>query len=404
MDVFSAVSSSERSDVLLASRERYTALLAEGRLGEALEFYRARLAPALANDPPERRRLLAGLFAEGIDRPLTLRRSAERAWVLEAMAEATLAGGCPGEAVQLWRRALRIRCRQERPQSVVEVLCRLAVARSRTGELVAAERAAREALLMVRRYRFFEGKGLAPLADLWALRGRIEGASVTLKKARRLYLTDPARAAERTLALAQFHLRLGDVGSAGELAVWGRDLAQETDSASLQASAARLCGAVVLADGALDMAEDLLEDALRQAVAGKVGEEILRVRVERAELRRRHGEIDRAREELAQVWDGVKSGPYPLIDADALLVLGAIERDAGRFGPAVSAAARAFKRSWCDGAPFVYHWGVEGAARLLEDLGARVPEFEPAVLQDPLPEVEIEPHKSKNEPSGKGTT
>ena len=38
-----------------------------------------------------------------------------------------------------------------------------------------------------------------------------------------------------------------------------------------------------------------------------------------------------------------------------------IERDAGDDDDAVLAAADAYNLAWCDGPPFVYHWGLERA-------------------------------------------
>lgn len=86
-------------------------------------------------------------------------------------------------------------------------------------------------------------------------------------------------------------------------------------------------------------------------------------------------------------------GPYPLFHADALNVLAQIERDAGNTQAAIAAATEAYKKAWCDGPPYAYHWGLEAARVHLRALGAPEPElppFDPS-QHEPMPEVEIDP-------------
>jgi hypothetical protein len=58
-----------------------------------------------------------------------------------------------------------------------------------------------------------------------------------------------------------------------------------------------------------------------------------------------------------------------------------------------AAGTKAFRRAWCDGPPFAYHWGLEAARKHLTRLGAAEPVLPPFDESqfDPLPEVEINP-------------
>ena len=96
---------------------------------------------------------------------------------------------------------------------------------------------------------------------------------------------------------------------------------------------------------------------------------------------------------LEEDWESAERGPYPLFHADALNVLAQIERDAGNTEKAVEAATEAYRKAWCDGPPFAYHWGLEKAKANLAALGAPEPEMPPfdESQHEPMPEVEINP-------------
>ena len=111
-------------------------------------------------------------------------------------------------------------------------------------------------------------------------------------------------------------------------------------------------------------------------------------------MRRRQGDLKAARELLDDVWEAAERGPYPLFHADALNVLARIERDAGNHDKAIEAATDAYRKAWCDGPPFAYHWGLEAARKLLKELGAPEPTDLPPFDEskyEPMPEVEIDP-------------
>ena len=145
--------------------------------------------------------------------------------------------------------------------------------------------------------------------------------------------------------------------------------------------------------GDLETADERLPHALTRAQACNLVEEELPTLVALAELQRRRGEPDAARELLDGVWDLAERGPFSMFHADGLNLLASIERDAGNRDAAVAAAKKAFELAWCDGPPFAYHWGLEAARKHLGELGAVEPELPPFDESkfDPMPEVEIDP-------------
>jgi tetratricopeptide (TPR) repeat protein len=140
-------------------------------------------------------------------------------------------------------------------------------------------------------------------------------------------------------------------------------------------------------------ADKQLHYALTRARAVNFVEEELFALIVLAELRHQQGQPDEAREYLDAVWGGTERGPFPLAYADALNVLTALERDAGNTEKAIAAATEAYKKAWCDGPPFAYHWGLEAARKHLRELGAPeppMPPFDPSKFE-PMPDVEINP-------------
>ena len=158
--------------------------------------------------------------------------------------------------------------------------------------------------------------------------------------------------------------------------------------------AARLQGAAALGLNDLSKANERLHHALTRARAVNLVEEELVALVALAELRRRQGNPQAARELLDDVWKLAERGPHPLFHADAFNVLALIERDAGNHAAAVDAATKAYRLAWCDGEPYAYHWGLVAARKHLRELGApelAMPPFDESKYE-PMPEVEINPH------------
>ena len=111
-----------------------------------------------------------------------------------------------------------------------------------------------------------------------------------------------------------------------------------------------------------------------------------------AELHRRQGDLQGARELLDDIWVSAERGPYRLVHADACNVLAQIERDAGFRGAAIEAANLAYRLAWCDGPPFAYHWGLQTAKAhfaALEEPETSLPPFDESRHQS-LSDIEID--------------
>jgi len=138
----------------------------------------------------------------------------------------------------------------------------------------------------------------------------------------------------------------------------------------------------------VERADERLHHALQRARAVDLAQEELPSLTALAELHRRQGEPQTARDLLEQVWDPAERGPYPLFHADA-----------GNSEAAIAAATRAFELAWCDGLPYAYHWGLEAARTHLRALGAPEPELPPfdRAAHEPMPVVEITPTQGDND-------
>jgi tetratricopeptide (TPR) repeat protein len=170
------------------------------------------------------------------------------------------------------------------------------------------------------------------------------------------------------------------------------DLAYDTRSEEDFIRAARLQGEASLAQGELVVADERLRHALVRARTIGLVEEELPALVGMAELSRRRGDLSGARALLDDVWEAAERGPLRLPHADACNVLAQIERDAGGANAAVEAAMNAYQLAWCDGPPFAYYWGLEGAKTHLGALGAAEPSLLPydESAHEPIPDVKID--------------
>jgi tetratricopeptide (TPR) repeat protein len=165
----------------------------------------------------------------------------------------------------------------------------------------------------------------------------------------------------------------------------------------LSARVCRLEATALLAaaDGSasLEAAEEPLREALILARAIGLTEEELPALIGLAELRRRQGRLEEARDQLDQAWELLERGPYRLMRADACNALAQIERDAGRREEALGAAQEAYRAAWCDGWPFSYQRGLAVATGHLEAVGGDSPAdlepFSPGWFE-PFPDVEID--------------
>ncbi len=92
-----------------------------------------------------------------------------------------------------------------------------------------------------------------------------------------------------------------------------------------------------------------------------------------AELGLQAGRSEDARKRLEAARARLAGSDYRLFEADFQVLSSRFEQAVGRLPESVAAAARAYQLSWCDGPPFVYHWGLVAARRQLAALGAAEP-------------------------------
>ncbi len=361
--------------------EHYGRLIEEGRYDEAAEVFEDQLEDATLYRPDARSQggeLLERLFPDGLDALPRLREPTRQSYALHSLAVGYLWSGRPGAAAPLFRATAELDRRQGDAKGDCDGLCNRSLASRLAGGLRVAESSARAALILARERgdRFRQAVSLQWIGLTLAVRGAAD-AEAALRQALDLWTSQSEPLGECLLQafLAQRALWMDDPVGARASAERAVQLAT-TAGAEVDASrAARLLGIVAMLEGDLTDAGKHLDDALRLARTCYRVEEELPTRVALAELIRRRGEPERAREYLDEVWGAAERGPYPTFHADARVVLARLERDAGNTAEAITAATRAFELAWCDGPPFVYHRGLERAKALLDELGVPEPEL-----------------------------
>jgi tetratricopeptide (TPR) repeat protein len=380
--------------------ELYNTLIGLGRYYDAAVVFRDRLSAATLyrlSASRQRVELLEMLFPDGLEQLPRLNRQDAQSYTLNALAQGYQLSGQPGRAAALFRRANTIYSEMKNDGNLSVGLGNLSDTLRLSGALCESEFAARRALVITREQdnRFQEAVSLYLLGLTLAARGLANEAGSALQRALRLFIAQSHNQFEGVVNsfLAQSALWLGEFAGALSFANRAWALAHVKNLERDFIRAARVQGAAALGLNDLATADERLHHALTRARMVNFVEEELAALVALAELRRRQGEAQAARELLEDVWEAAERGPYPLVHADACNVLAQVERDEGRREKAVEAATRAYELAWCDGPPFAYHWGLGRARGLLRELGAGEPvlaAFDAAKFE-PMPEVEIDP-------------
>lgn len=380
--------------------ELYNTLIGLGRYDDALVVFRDRLNKATLyrlNASRHRVELLELLFPDGLERLPCLNSQSDQAFTLNALALGYDLSGQPGRAAALYRRNIIIWLEMKDDGSVGSGLRNLSSTLLLSGALCASEFAARRALVITRERdnRFQEAISLNWLGLTLAARGRANESESALQRALRIDAAQSNNQAEGVDAYYLAHESLWRGEFVGALAFANRawELAHFQNLERDFIHAARVQGEAALGLNDLAAADERLHHALTRARVVNLAEQELPALVALAELRRRQGDIEAAREFLDDVWEIAERGPFPLIHVDALNVLAQIERDEGNKEKAIEAAAKAYQLAWCDGPPFSYHWGLVAAKKHLQELGADEPEMPPFDESkfEPMPEVEIDP-------------
>lgn len=265
-----------------------------------------------------------------------------------------------------------------------------------SGALREADSASQRTIQLARKHdrhlegtgEYFRGLNLA-LCDIHA------ASEIALRRSLEIWISVKDQNGEGVVNayLAERLLWFGDPKRALPLAQRASELAGVLRLEANLIRAARLHGTAALGLNDLETAAELLQHALTRARAVNRVEEELPTLVALAELHRREGEFNTARELLDQIWDLAERGPYLLFHADALNVLAQIERDQGNTEAAIAAATKAYTLAWCDGPPYAYHYALTNARKHLEELGAPEPQLPPFDESkfEPMPDVELNP-------------
>lgn len=299
--------------------------------------------------------------------------------------------GYPKNAIALARQALSLseKIKEEKTSIISDIKGVMGLALCLSGSLRESEANTRQALYSAK-FSSDEFNGLFLGIGLY-MRGIIDESKKILQNIL-LNTTSDHDKSWVTSSLSDLALKMGDLKTALSLADSAWALAKESKMMFIRA--ARLQGFANLYLGNMEKAEERLYYAVVNAQDTNHIEELLPAFIGLAELRRQQKELQAARDHLDDVWEAAERGPYPLFHADALNVLAQIERDAGNTDKAIQAATEAYRKAWCDGPPFAYHWGLEAARKHLAELGADIPTDLPPYDEskyEPMPDVKIDP-------------
>ncbi|HYH87178.1 MAG TPA: DUF4062 domain-containing protein [Pyrinomonadaceae bacterium] len=380
--------------------ELYNTLIGLGRYDDAFVIFRKRLEKAALyrlSAIRQRIGLLEMLFPDGLSQLPRLSSRDRQGSAVSSLAIGYHFGGQLRDAIPLFHRDIKICLEIKNDANLSTALRNLSDTLRLSGALFESESVARRALLIIREQhdRNWEAPSLDRLGLTLAAKGITNKSKSALQRSLRMFVAQSDSQGEgvNNSNLAQRALWLAEVTVALSFANRAWELAHALNLEGDFIRASRVQGEAALGLDNFAAADERLHHALTRARMVNLIQEELPALVALAELRRREGELDAARELLDDVWDPAERGPFPLIHADACNVLAQIERNEGDRAAAIEAATKAYKLAWCDGPPFAYHWGLEKARALLAELGAEEPEMPPFDESkfEPMPEVEIDP-------------
>ncbi len=288
--------------------------------------------------------------------------------------------GQPGFAIPIYHQSNQLDISIAYGGNLQAGLSNLSGAHHSTGALFSALSELNQSLAITRDAsdKFGEGQVLMGLGYLYTSLGNMTLALLALRRSYLCLSHEYAGSLIIVLArFSQFYLSASDPARAKEMAdnawLFGNKIKYEISiilSAYLQGLAA-----LELQNNAV--ADERLHFALARARSVNVVELELPILIALATLAVRQGDPSTARERLNDVWDCGVRGPYPLYLADAYNVLSDIEIGSGNKGAAIDAASNAFRNAWCDGPPYAYYRGLEGARARLRTLGGHEPDMPP---------------------------
>lgn len=389
-------------DDLTPTFELYNTLIGLERYDEAWFIFSGRLRAITYNRfcvSLRRVELLEMLFPDGLDSYPRLSYQSARAGALHELALSYDEIGSPGEAIHFFHRFNEIHLAAKNDKQLSQGLSELSGALADTGRLLAAETAARRALVIARRLEdaLLESLPLQSLGIVLGQEGFVVESQSSLMRALGILEEkwEPMGVISINCSLSSMALCSGNCVAAQLYANLAWELANVLKYEPYLIGAAISQGEAGVKAGPdfYATADERLHFALSGARAGNWVREELAALIALAELRVWKEDRKAARELLDDVWEYAKWAPYPLLHADALNVLAQIEQDGGNTKDAIEAATKAYELAWCDGPPYAYHWGLIKAQKHLEELGAPLPDMPPfdESKYEPMPEVEIDP-------------
>jgi tetratricopeptide (TPR) repeat protein len=388
----------ESVEDLTATLELFDKLVRLERYDSAFEIFRNHLEKATFFRLGVNRlhvELLERLFPNGTESLPALQSTRAQSLALHSLGNAYYAGGEPGRAALLYRRAAEIPG-EDRKQDVAIALTAIAVALQESGKLWESTAATRRALEISRGYEdnYVEGISLQMIGTVLGCAG-LPQARIALNRALKIFIAIGQEQGQGIVSayLAQHYLWLQQPSEALPFVQRAFELAQIYRNERDFIRVARLHGTAALYIGNLVAAEERLQHAIIRARAISFVAEELAALTALADLYRKRKEYDVARDLLDDVWTPAKRGPYPLRHADGENILAQLERDVGQQERAIEAATAAYRLAWCDGPPYAYDYGLANARKHLRELGAPEPQLSAFKETEfaPISNVELNP-------------
>jgi tetratricopeptide (TPR) repeat protein len=385
----------ERLEDLTPAIELYDKLIGLGQYQPAYKWFKSKIDEATLwrlSASRKRIELLEELFPDKAKQQPAVKAHKDQMYVLNALALAYQLSGQPALAASLYSNSLQILENQHNAESteLAVGLRNLSSAYYLSGKLAESETAALrilgaskiECIMESSVFQNFPREDsqitetLAWIGLLLSARGQINCAKkyfeLSLKRLVEGCDTSPLRSALHG-HLAQHFIWLQEYEAAEKSANSAWELAQKQKQMRQLIRAARLQGEANLMLGDLDRAKAKFQYALGKARSVDFFEEEIPALTLLADLHRRKGEFQPARDLLNQVWEPAEQGPYPHLHADALNILAQIERDDDNHEKAVLAATKAYQYAWCDAPHYVYDRGLRAARRHLDALNETTP-------------------------------
>jgi nucleoside phosphorylase/tetratricopeptide (TPR) repeat protein len=371
---------------LAVAIERYRSLVALDRHEDAWREYKENLLEALAYRLTASRHqveLLEMLALPGGATSPSISRNSDRFRWLDLMGHALHVSGKIGRALTWYQCADDLPAEEMVVEDRLRFLGHFAVALWHSGDLRKAEDVSGRAFELADDVRdrspIWRALGLRYLGQVRSLRGEVDAAKENLEEALKLLteLEEFQAAGATNTFLAELAIRRGDIVAAESYMDEAWRLAQLKNYERDFVHILSLRGLNAIQGGNLDFAEELFGECIARARQATFLEREIPALIGLAEIKRRRGNLEGARDRIQDVWELVRSAPYRLFHADSCIVLAHIHQDEGNLDSAITVAKEAFQLAWCiTGPPYAYHWGLVATRRHLAVLGVPEPHIE----------------------------